>query len=60
MIEDYQARTRVTHLVMAMALPGADLKKVGASMRLFAKAVMPHFRRKARSARAGKRPARAR
>jgi len=60
MIEDYQARTRVTHLVMAMALPGADLKKVAASLRLFAKEVMPHFRRKARTARSGKRPARAR
>jgi alkanesulfonate monooxygenase SsuD/methylene tetrahydromethanopterin reductase-like flavin-dependent oxidoreductase (luciferase family) len=49
MIEDYQARTRVTHLVMAMALPKTDFKKISASMRLFAKEVLPHFRRAARS-----------
>jgi len=49
MLEDYFARTRVTHLVMAMALPGVDAKKVSSSMRLFAKEVMPHFRRKARA-----------
>jgi alkanesulfonate monooxygenase SsuD/methylene tetrahydromethanopterin reductase-like flavin-dependent oxidoreductase (luciferase family) len=49
MIEDYQSRTRLTHLVMAMALPKTDFKKVSGSMRLFAKEVLPHFRRKARS-----------
>jgi alkanesulfonate monooxygenase SsuD/methylene tetrahydromethanopterin reductase-like flavin-dependent oxidoreductase (luciferase family) len=53
MIEDYQSRTRLTHLVMAMALPKTDFKKISASMRLFAREVMPHFRRKAR-ARTGK------
>jgi len=49
MLEDYFARTRVTHLVMAMALPGLDPRKVSASMRLFAREVMPHFRRKTRA-----------
>ncbi|HLW72181.1 MAG TPA: LLM class flavin-dependent oxidoreductase [Candidatus Binataceae bacterium] len=49
MIEDYQARTRMTHLVMAMVLPKTDFKKITASLRLFAKEVMPHFRRKARA-----------
>ena len=49
MLEEYFARTRVTHLVMAMALPGVNPKKVSASMRLFAKEVMPHFKRKARA-----------
>ena len=48
MIEDYQSRTRFTHLVMAMALPSVDPRKVRRSMGLFAKEVMPHFRRKAR------------
>jgi alkanesulfonate monooxygenase SsuD/methylene tetrahydromethanopterin reductase-like flavin-dependent oxidoreductase (luciferase family) len=46
MIEDYQRRTRFTHLVMITALPGADPAKVSASMKLFAKEVLPHFRRK--------------
>jgi alkanesulfonate monooxygenase SsuD/methylene tetrahydromethanopterin reductase-like flavin-dependent oxidoreductase (luciferase family) len=49
MLEEYFARTRITHLVMAMALPGVDPKKVSASMRLFAKEVIPHFRSKARA-----------
>lgn len=48
MIEDYQKRTRFTHLVMATALPGVDSKKVLKSMELFAKEVLPHFRKKAR------------
>jgi alkanesulfonate monooxygenase SsuD/methylene tetrahydromethanopterin reductase-like flavin-dependent oxidoreductase (luciferase family) len=47
-IEDYTSRTRVTHLVAAMALPGIDPRKVHRSMELFAKEVMPHFWRKAR------------
>jgi len=51
MIEDYQVRTRLTHLVMAMALPKTDFKKISTSMKLFAKEVMPHFRSKARSSR---------
>ena len=47
-IEDYLSRTRVTHLVAAMDLPGTDPRKVRRSMELFAKEVMPHFRRKPR------------
>ena len=35
-------------LVAAMGLPGIDPRKVHRSMELFAKEVMPHFRRKAR------------
>jgi alkanesulfonate monooxygenase SsuD/methylene tetrahydromethanopterin reductase-like flavin-dependent oxidoreductase (luciferase family) len=50
-IEDYQSRTRVTHLVMAMALPKTDFRKISNSMRLFAKEVMPHFRKANRKAR---------
>jgi probable F420-dependent oxidoreductase len=42
--------TNYTHLALGMALPGIDPKKVRASMRLFAKEVIPHFRRKARAA----------
>jgi alkanesulfonate monooxygenase SsuD/methylene tetrahydromethanopterin reductase-like flavin-dependent oxidoreductase (luciferase family) len=49
MIEDYQRRTRFTHLVMATALPGVDPKLVRKSLRLFSQQVMPHFRRKARA-----------
>jgi alkanesulfonate monooxygenase SsuD/methylene tetrahydromethanopterin reductase-like flavin-dependent oxidoreductase (luciferase family) len=49
MIEDYERRTRLTHLVMMTALPGADPAKVAISMKLFAKEVLPHFRRKARA-----------
>lgn len=48
MIEDYQQRTRFTHLVMAMPLPGVDARKVQKSMELFAKEVMPYFRKKGR------------
>lgn len=48
MIEDYQQRTRCTHLVMAMPLPGVEPKKIQKSMELFAKEVLPHFRKKAR------------
>ncbi len=50
-LEDYQARTRVTHLVMGTAMPGIEPRKVRASLELFAKEVMPHFRRKARASR---------
>ncbi len=54
MIEDYQERSRVTHLVMAMALPKTDFRKISSSMRLFAQEVMLHFKasRKPRAARA--------
>ena len=46
-----------THLALGMALPGIEPKKVRASMKLFADKVIPHFRRKSRSA---KRPVSAR
>ncbi|MCS6927401.1 MAG: LLM class flavin-dependent oxidoreductase [Candidatus Binatia bacterium] len=49
LIEDYQQRTRLTHLVMAMPLPGVDPKKIAKSMKLFAEEVIPYFRKKARS-----------
>jgi len=48
LLEDYQQRTRFTHLVLAMPLPGVEARKVQKSMELFAKEVMPYFRRKAR------------
>ncbi len=48
MIEDYQQRSRFTHLVMAMPLPGVEPRKIQKSMELFAKEVIPHFHRKAR------------
>lgn len=46
-IEDlrrYINRTRVTHMVLWMHLPGLPAAKVRHSMELFAKEVMPHFR----------------
>jgi alkanesulfonate monooxygenase SsuD/methylene tetrahydromethanopterin reductase-like flavin-dependent oxidoreductase (luciferase family) len=43
-IQAYQARGRLTHLVMAMALPGVKPHLIRDSMELFAKTVMPHFR----------------
>jgi hypothetical protein len=49
MIENYQRLTRLTHLVMITALPGTDPGKLAASMKLFAKEVLPHFRRKGRA-----------
>jgi probable F420-dependent oxidoreductase len=49
-IEMLERYTDYTHLAMGMSLPGLDPKKVRASMRLFAKEVIPHFRRKARAA----------
>jgi alkanesulfonate monooxygenase SsuD/methylene tetrahydromethanopterin reductase-like flavin-dependent oxidoreductase (luciferase family) len=49
MIDDYQRRTRLTHLVMITVLPGSDPAKVAASMKLFAKEVLPHFRQKRRA-----------
>jgi alkanesulfonate monooxygenase SsuD/methylene tetrahydromethanopterin reductase-like flavin-dependent oxidoreductase (luciferase family) len=48
MIEDYQRRTRFTHLVMMMPLPGVDPRKIQKSMELFAREVMPYFRRRER------------
>lgn len=48
MLEDYQRRTRFTHLVMATALPGVEPKKIQKSLELFAKEVLPYFRKQAR------------
>ena len=45
MIADYLARGRVTHLVMGMALSGLDPSHIRNSMELFAKEIMPHFRK---------------
>ena len=44
-IERYQKSSRVTHLVMWMQLAGMEPKKAEACMRLFAKEVIPHFRK---------------
>ena len=44
-LERYQRETRVTHLVLWMQLAGLDPQKARRSMELFAKEVMPHFRR---------------
>jgi len=45
MIEDYQRRTRVTHLCMLMQIPGMRIETSSRSLELFAKEVMPHLRR---------------
>jgi len=44
-LERYQRETRVTHLVLWMQLAGLDPQKTRRSMELFAKEVLPHFRR---------------
>lgn len=44
MIEEYTARSRVTHLVCNIALPGLTPDEIRASMQLFAAEVIPHFR----------------
>ncbi len=43
-IEDYRSRLRLTHLVCGMALPGMPPHQIRASMELFAREVIPHFR----------------
>ena len=58
-IEMLERYTDYTHLALGMSLPGLDPKKVRASMRLFAREVIPHFRRKSRAAAAKPRAARA-
>jgi alkanesulfonate monooxygenase SsuD/methylene tetrahydromethanopterin reductase-like flavin-dependent oxidoreductase (luciferase family) len=45
MISDYMKRGRVTHLVMGMALSGLAPHHIRNSMEMFAKDVMPHFRK---------------
>jgi alkanesulfonate monooxygenase SsuD/methylene tetrahydromethanopterin reductase-like flavin-dependent oxidoreductase (luciferase family) len=44
MIEEYTARSRVTHLVCNIALPGLTTEQIRAAMQRFAAEVMPHFR----------------
>ena len=43
-IEDYRSRGRLTHLVMAMVLPGLAPNLARSSMELFAREVAPHFK----------------
>lgn len=45
MLEEYCRQTRVTHMVMWTQLPGLDPRKARRSMELFAKYVIPHFRK---------------
>ena len=45
MLEAYFEETRVTHLATWMHLAGLDARKSRRSMELFAKEVIPHFRR---------------
>ena len=44
-IEVYRSRSRLTHLVGAMALPGMAPDQIRSGMELFARDVIPHFRR---------------
>jgi len=46
MIDDYRSRTRLTHLVMMMHLPGLPLADAQRSMELFSKEVLPHLHKK--------------
>lgn len=43
-IETYRSRSRLTHLVSGMALPGMPLDQIRSGMKLFAQEVIPHFR----------------
>lgn len=43
-IEDYRTRSRLTHLVCGMALPGMPAHQIRSAMELFAREVIPHFR----------------
>jgi alkanesulfonate monooxygenase SsuD/methylene tetrahydromethanopterin reductase-like flavin-dependent oxidoreductase (luciferase family) len=45
MLETYQHKTRFTHLVIVMQLPGMNFGDGTRSMELFAKEVLPHLRR---------------
>jgi alkanesulfonate monooxygenase SsuD/methylene tetrahydromethanopterin reductase-like flavin-dependent oxidoreductase (luciferase family) len=44
-IAKYRSRSRLTDLVCGMALPGMPPRQIRAGMDLFAREVMPHFRR---------------
>ena len=43
-IEDYRSRSRLTHLVCGMALPGMPPDQIRSGMELFAREVIPAFR----------------
>ncbi|MCX2934565.1 LLM class flavin-dependent oxidoreductase [Mycobacterium sp. CVI_P3] len=43
-IEEYRSRSRLTHLVCAMALPGMPVEQIRSGMELFAHEVIPAFR----------------
>jgi alkanesulfonate monooxygenase SsuD/methylene tetrahydromethanopterin reductase-like flavin-dependent oxidoreductase (luciferase family) len=43
-IDDLRLRSRLTHLVCGMALPGMPPQQIRAGMDLFAREVIPHFR----------------
>lgn len=43
-IENYRSRSRLTHLVCGMALPGMRPEDIRAGMELFAREVIAHFR----------------
>jgi alkanesulfonate monooxygenase SsuD/methylene tetrahydromethanopterin reductase-like flavin-dependent oxidoreductase (luciferase family) len=45
-IEDYRARGRLTHLVCALPMPGMAPHHIRDGMELFARDVIPHFRRR--------------
>ena len=45
MLDTYRRKTRFTHLVLMMQLPGMNFGDGTRSMELFAKEVMPHLRR---------------
>ena len=49
-LEQWLAIDHFTHLALEMGLPGIEPRKLRASMKLFAKEVIPHFRRKSRAA----------
>ncbi|MGB8501749.1 LLM class flavin-dependent oxidoreductase [Mycobacterium sp.] len=43
-VEDYRSRSRLTHLVCGMALPGMPPDQIRSGMELFAREVIPAFR----------------
>lgn len=46
-LEDYRSRSRLTHLVCMLPLPGMAPSDIRAGMELFARKVIPHFRAEA-------------
>jgi len=45
-LDEFLAKTRTTHLVLGMHLPGLDPKLTQRSMETFAKELLPHFQKK--------------